>query len=112
MRVDRTRKIIEKRFGGEGHLISDSILTQEQMSGGCRMYSEITLKAGCSLGVHTHNGESETYFILSGTGLYNDNGIEYEVSSGDVLFCDSTESHALKNIGEAELRFVALILEK
>ena len=112
MKVERSRKVIEKRFGGKGHLIADSILTANETSGGCRMYSEITLEAGCSLGVHPHNGETETYFILSGKGLYNDNGKEYEVSSGDVLFCDDGESHALENIGDTDLKFVALILEK
>ncbi len=112
MKLERTRKIIEKRFGGNGHLISDSILTQNDMSGGCRMYSEITLEVGCSLGYHPHNGETETYLILEGNGIYNDNGNEYEVTVGDVLFCDDGESHALENTGERNLRFVALILEK
>lgn len=112
MKIERSRKVIEKRFGGKGHLISDSILTANETSGGCRMYSEITLEPGCSLGVHPHNGETETYFILSGKGLYNDNGKEYEVSSGDVLFCGDGESHALENIGDTDLKFVALILEK
>lgn len=112
MKLERTRKVIEKRFGGKGNLISDSILTQNEMSGGCRMYSEITLEAGCSLGYHPHDGETETYFILEGKGIYNDNGTEYEVSSGDVLFCDDGEAHALENTGESDLRFAALILEK
>ncbi len=112
MKIERSRKVIEKRFGGKGHLISDSILTANETSGGCRMYSEITLEPGCSLGVHPHNGETETYFILSGKGLYNDNGKEYEVTSGDVLFCGDGESHALENIGDTDLKFVALILEK
>ncbi|MBR6514595.1 MAG: cupin domain-containing protein [Clostridia bacterium] len=112
MKIERSRKVIEKRFGGKGHLIADSILTPDEMSGGCRMYSEITLEVGCSLGEHTHTGETETYFILSGKGLYNDNGKEYEVEAGDVLFCDNGESHALENIGETDLKFVALILEK
>ena len=112
MKVERSRKVMEKRFGGKGHLIADSILGTNEMSGGCRMYSEITLEAGCSLGEHTHTGETETYFILSGKGLYNDNGKEYEVGTGDVLFCDNGESHALENIGNTDLKFVALILEK
>ena len=112
MKIERTRKVIEKRFGGKGHLIADSILTSNEMSGGCRMYSEITLELGCSLGEHTHTAETETYFILSGKGLYNDNGKEYEVFPGDVLFCDDGESHALENIGNTDLKFVALILEK
>ena len=112
MKITRSRKTIEKRFGGKGYLIADSILTAHQMSGGCRMYSEITLEKGCSLGVHKHEGEIETYFITEGTGLYYDNGESYEVKPGDVLFCDNGESHALANTGDTDLKFVALILEK
>lgn len=112
MKLTRSRKTIEKRFGGKGHLISDSILSAEKMSGGCRMCSEITLEKNCSLGIHKHEGESETYFILTGTGLYYDNGESYEVNAGDVLFCDDGESHALENTGDCDLKFVALILEK
>lgn len=112
MKLTRTSKTIEKRFGGKGHLIVNSILGAEEMSGGCRMYSEITLEVGCSLGVHKHEGETETYFITAGKGLYYDNGESYEVGVGDVLFCDNGESHALENIGETDLKFVALIFEK
>ena len=112
MKLQRTTKTLEKRFGGKGHLISDSILTPDEMSGGCRMYSEITLEPGCSLGIHKHEGETETYFITEGKGIYYDNGESYEVIPGDVLFCDNGESHALENIGESNLKFVALILEK
>ncbi len=112
MKIERTQKIIEKRFGGKGRLVSDSILSGELMSGGCRMFSEITLEAGCSLGLHEHIGETETYFILSGKGLYNDNGECYEVCPGDVVFCDDGQSHALENIGNDDLKFAALILEK
>ncbi|MBR5514802.1 MAG: cupin domain-containing protein [Clostridia bacterium] len=112
MKLTRTKKIIEKRFGGKGHLISESLLTASEMSGGCRMFSEITLEAGCSLGLHTHEGETETYFITCGKGMYNDNGECYEVNVGDVLFCNNGESHALENTGDCDLKFIALILEK
>ncbi|MBE6687625.1 MAG: cupin domain-containing protein [Ruminococcaceae bacterium] len=112
MKLTRINKIIEKRFGGKGHLISDSILGTEQMSGGCRMYSEITLEKGCSLGIHKHEGETETYFIIEGKGLYYDNGESYNVAAGDVLFCDNGESHGMENNGDEKLKFIALILEK
>ncbi len=112
MKIERERKIIEKRFGGMGRLVSDSILTADQMSDACRMFSEITLEVGCSLGLHEHRGETETYFILEGKGLYYDNGSEYEVFAGDVLFCDNAQSHGMVNTGDTDLRFVALILKK
>ena len=59
-----------------------------------------------------HEGESETYYILTGTGIYNDNGTKYPVKAGDVVFCDDGEGHGLLNNGKEDLKFIALILKK
>ncbi len=110
MKIERTQKIMEKRFGGKGHLISNSILTANEMGEGIKMFSEITLEKDCSLGYHTHEGESETYFIISGKGIYTDNNDKYEVCAGDVVYCPEGSGHALENIGEQDLKFVAIII--
>ena len=31
-----------------------------------RVYAKVTLKKGCSVGYHVHNGDGEDYFVLSG----------------------------------------------
>ena len=38
------------------------------------MYTEVTMPEGSDLAFHVHEGESETYFILAGSGTYNDTG--------------------------------------
>ncbi len=40
------------------------------------MFSQVTIPAGCELGHHEHHGETETYYVLSGKGIYEDNGTE------------------------------------
>ena len=57
-----------------------------------------------------HSGESETYFILSGHGVYNDNGEEVEALPGMVTLTPSGQGHALKNSGDEVLAFIALIV--
>ena len=54
----------------------------------------------------------ETYYILSGNGVYVDNGEEIPAKEGDVFFCEDGDGHGLKNTGERDLVFVALILKK
>ena len=76
------------------------------------MFSRVTIPAGCELGYHEHHGESETYYLLTGKGVYSDNGKEIEAKAGDVFFCDDGNGHGLKNTGDEELSFVALILKK
>lgn len=68
------------------------------------------LKPGEQVGFHEHVGESEMYYIISGKGLYNDNGIEVEISEGAVTLTPSGESHALVNTGDKMLEFLAMIL--
>ncbi len=55
----------------------------------------MTLEPGCSLGYHEHQGESETYYILTGEGTYDDNGRIRPVKAGDVTFTPDGCGHAL-----------------
>lgn len=75
-----------------------------------RTFSLAELEVGGEVEFHIHNGESESYYIISGEGLYNDNGEEIEVTSGTVTFTPSGTGHGIKNIGEEKLSFIALII--
>ena len=96
--------------GGKGHVIIKHILGDKEMHGNCRMYAEVTLEPGCSLGYHEHHGESETYYILSGQGNYDDDGRIRRVKAGDVTFTPDGHGHGLTNSGNEDLVFMALII--
>ena len=105
--------IVQKMFGGAGEAVMRCILNgDEEMYGKGRVFRHLSLAPGCGIGWHVHKGDGETYYILKGRGLYNDNGVETEVGPGDVTFVDSGEGHALLNNGEEELEAIALILYK
>ena len=96
--------------GGEGCVVIKHILGKEELNGKCGLYAEVTIGKGCSLGYHEHHGESETYYILSGKGDYNDNGAIRPVTDGDVTFTPSGRGHGLVNTGDDDLIFMALII--
>lgn len=75
-----------------------------------KMFSEVRLKAGEEVAFHVHEGEFESYYIISGKGLYLDHDKEVEVLPGTVTFTPSGKGHGLKNTGEEELVFIALIV--
>lgn len=102
---------IENMCGGEGHVIIKRILGEKELNGKCGLYAEVTLEPGCTLGYHEHHAESETYYILSGEGVYNDNGNERSVKSGDVTFTPDNCGHGLVNTGLENLVFMALIIK-
>ena len=101
---------IENMCGGNGHVFLKPILNEKQLNGKCGLYAEVTLEPGCSLGYHEHHGESETYYILSGKGIYSDNGELRMVEAGDMTFTPDGKGHALTNAGEENLVFMALII--
>lgn len=75
-----------------------------------RTFALARLKAGEEVELHKHEDECEYYYIISGTGIYNDNGKNIEVLPGTVTFTPSGESHGIKNNGEEMLEFIALII--
>lgn len=75
-----------------------------------RTFSHAVLNVGEEVEFHIHNGESESYYVLSGKGLYNDNGELVEVTKGTVTFTPSGSGHGIKNIGNEDLEFIALII--
>ena len=103
-------KKVENMHGGEGYVIIKRLLDEKQLNGKCGLYAEVTIEPGCSLGYHEHHGESETYYILSGKGIYSDNGDLRMVEAGDVTFTPDGKGHALTNSGDEDLVFMALII--
>ncbi|MCI6006165.1 MAG: cupin domain-containing protein [Blautia sp.] len=101
---------IENMCGGKGHVIIKHILGDKELNGKCRLYAQVTLEPGCSLGFHEHHGESETYYIISGEGIYSDNGNLRMVKAGEKTFTPDGCGHALSNTGNEDLVFMALII--
>lgn len=106
------RKIEINEFvaGGKGQVVIRHILGEGELNGKCRLYAEVTLAPGCSIGEHPHHGETETYYILKGSGNYSDNGEVRPVKAGDITFCNDGSTHGLENTGDEDLVFMALII--
>ena len=75
-----------------------------------RLYAHVRVQPGEEVSYHTHYGESESYYILAGRGLYWDNDKEMVVNPGTVTLTTSGNGHAIRNIGENFLEFMAFIL--
>lgn len=96
--------------GGNGSITLKYILDESERRDSCRLFAQVTVPPGSSIGYHQHIGESETYYIVSGSGEYNDNGEIYTVSPGDRTFTDSGMWHGIENKSDIDLVFIALIL--
>ena len=96
--------------GSDNPLKKMEFLTEKEMKDSSRLFGKVIVPPGSALAYHTHEGEGEAYHILQGKGLYNDNGTKYEVHPGDTTFTCDGAGHAIENIGDEDLVFMALIL--
>ena len=108
--------IIEKKSvnakKGKGEITITHLLTPQELDGKCAMFAKVTIPPGSSIGVHYHHGNTETYHIIQGEALYNDNGNEMKIGVGTTTFCPDGEQHGIENIGNEDLIFMALIINK
>lgn len=98
-------------FNGKGEITVRSLLNgPEEMLQKGRVFGHTTVYPGSEIGYHVHTGDSETYYILSGQGRYNDNGTITTIGPGDVAYCAPGEGHGLACIGSEPIEMIALIL--
>lgn len=100
----------EKDNSGKDALTIFDLNTFDGWNKKVRMFSEVELAPGAAVDYHVHEGEFESYYILSGNGVYSDNGEEIPVSAGTVTFTPSGKGHGLLNTGNEKLTFIALIV--
>ncbi len=109
---ERTKTDVEHVNGGAGYITREELITPEQRGEYCGMFNRVTLQPGCEIGHHEHHGEAEAYYIIEGSGMYEEDGQEIAVEAGDVTYCGDGHGHGLKNTGSEELAMIALILKK
>ena len=99
-----------EKAGGKGTITIVKLLTDKELDGKCDMYAKVIIPPTCSIGVHEHHGNTETYHILSGTALYNDNGKEVILHAGDIGATGYGEGHGLENRTDEPVEMIALIV--
>lgn len=97
--------------GGDGTVRLDAFMETSKLPVHYRLFSELTIEPGCSIGRHVHEGESEIFYVLEGQGVLDDNGTARTVQCGDVCVCYDGEAHAIANRSDKTLRFLACIVK-
>ena len=87
--------------------LCDFDIKNEKLGG----FSVVKLEIGQEVPYHIHEDDCEYYYVISGNGVYNDNGEEKEVYEGTVTFTQSGKGHSLRNTSDKILEFIALIIK-
>lgn len=100
----------EHMRGGNGTVTVKHLLKPDEMLGKGRLFAELTIPPGASVGLHRHEGDVEAYYILEGSGRYRNNDDVYDVAAGDLTLVDDHNCHGLENTGDTPLKLIGLIL--
>lgn len=83
---------------GQGQIEFHRILTQANIKGACHFMDFTRMPPGSSIGLHRHEAsEEEYYLILEGSGLMQQDGVQFRVRAGDLIRNPPGGQHGLTN---------------
>lgn len=106
----KSKEIKHNMRDGKGDIEISHIVEKDILGKNCRLFAQITVKPGDSIGTHQHVGEQEIFYFLQGNGMVMDNEKQVEICAGDVMVTPDMDSHSVVNTGDEDLVFMALIL--
>lgn len=90
--------------GGEGEA-----QVRTAISDGMGRILTLTLPVGSSIGLHTHTGNCEVIYILSGSGQCIDDDTQYPVAAGMCHYCPEGHTHSIVNTGDTPLELLGVL---
>ena len=82
--------------------------THMYTDGSCKIM-RASLEPGASIGVHTHEADSEIIFMLKGTGVVLCDGAKEILPAGGCHYCPKGHSHSLRNESDEVIEFYAVV---
>ena len=102
-------EVAEAVRGGSGSVTAHKLLDLFPGSA-IKSVGLVRLEPGASVGDHSHKGDEDFYFCISGTGIVVDNGVEHPFIPGTLQITRDGESQAIRNTGESELVFLGALV--
>ncbi len=104
-------EVRERMRDGAGTVEILHVFRSRELKGHTRLFARLRIPAGSSIGFHRHDGEEEIFYILSGSGVVNDDGTSTRVGPGDAVLTGGGAGHAIENQGDEPLELMAVILQ-
>ncbi|MDO4987919.1 MAG: cupin domain-containing protein [Synergistes sp.] len=110
MLTNSSEGVLREKLGGagKGHAMGFGVAIPDT-NGAFTMATRLELAPGATISYHKHATNEEVYFIMSGEGLYTEDGETVTVKAGDIMLCRKGHSHSLDNTSNIPLVVCAAI---
>ncbi len=109
--TDMKTEVRDRMREGTGSVELLHVFRQAELHGKARLFARLRLRKGSSIGFHRHDGEEEIFYILSGSGVVDDDGTSTRVGAGDAVLTGGGAGHAIANQDDQPLELMAVILQ-
>ena len=107
---EQVKTLVANLRGGDG-TVDKRDYPLSVMPENAKMFAELRLEPGCSIGAHQHVGEYEVFFCKEGEIVLNDNGTEKLFRTGDFAVCADGETHGIANRTDKTAAVYAAIIK-
>ena len=93
----------EQIHDGEGLCPHAMIFSGDEIDAPVQFINYTIIPPGASFGPHVHGSDNEFYVVLSGSGLYTEDGKETAVEAGDIIMNAVRGTHGIRNTGDQDM---------
>lgn len=107
---DMAVEVREQMRGGNGS--AEITKLAGELPGNMRLFAQIRLSPGASIGYHVHEHETELFAFIAGEGRVQDDDAFKPVKAGDSVLTFPGHAHAVENTGTTDLVLIAAIVKE
>jgi len=98
----------ENRCGGKGTVEVHVLMEKVNLCDHGLGVTRIIIPPGASIGVHQHEKSVEQYHVLTGSGIFHDNGTDKPIKAGETGVINPDEFHGIENTGDENMEIIGV----
>jgi len=99
---------IQGVHGGYGELLWKCFVRLHMTHSPIAGFEYVLVPVGTAIGRHRHSRTEEIYFVLSGRGLMDQDGVRSEVGPGDLIMSRRDVTHAMDVLGDEPVELLVI----
>lgn len=96
---------------GKGLCRHSTVFSKEEMESPVQFINYTVIPPSASFGMHKHKNNNEFYVVLSGEGVYHQDGEERIVKKGDIMMNAPFGTHGIENTGAGDMELLVFEVE-